>query len=214
MEEKRNILSEWIITTAGSEAIGLLIPIIIGLAVAFFTGKTPSPATEIIMLTTMTLAGFLEGILLGFFQWNILKKYSGKINVADWAQFTALAVILGWSLGMLPTPIGENIRDPNSIFINSVVFLAPLFLALIGFAQWMSMRKHVKHAGKWVLANTIAWPIGIAAAIAVLSFLPPDYPAAIWIITGIMVGIMMGAMVGAITGIALVKVLNYKDVCQ
>ena len=61
---------------------------------------------------------------------------------------------------------------------------------------------------RWVLANAIAWPLGVAVPFVGLALVPDGSPAAVWAAVGIVSGVLMGAVVGAITGIALVWLLR------
>lgn len=198
----KKLYLEWITATAIGELVGFSIPTVVGL-IAFQLIKTiPSPTSEIIMLLAMIIAGIGEGIVLAFAQWVILKKYIKNINKKEWLFFTSIAAAIGWSIGMLPSQLGRGLSLPE------IIILVPIFLLSIGFAQWLVLRHHIKNAWWWIVANAIAWPIGVLVSILVLVLVPDKSPAIIWIISGIMAGITMGITVGAITGIALVNLVK------
>ncbi len=203
----KKLYLEWITATAIGELVGFSVPIVIGIIVFRFIGLFSSPVSEIIMLLAMIIAGIGEGIILAFAQWIILKKYIKDINKNEWIFFTAIAAAAGWAIGMLPSQLGRTSIHPLILLIGIIV-LAPIFLLSIGFAQWLVLRHHIKNAWWWIVANAIAWPIGVFVSILVLVLVPDESPAVVWIISAIMAGIMMGVTVGAITGIALVKLIT------
>ena len=88
---------------------------------------------------------------------------------------------------------------------------------VIGFAQWIVLRRHVERVGWWVLACTIGWDAGLVSGWAVdTNLLPPGwfffpfYPiesAAYWIVVWL-VGMVVFS---AITGLALASLLFRHD---
>jgi len=214
MQEKQNIKTskiwqEWVVATTIGQMAGFAFPAIIGVIAANMTTNIHTPNPELLMMVAMTIAGIGEGAILAYAQWIILKKYIKDLNTRDWILFTAMAAALGWGIGMLPTTVGENISNLHPLALLSGIFiLAPIFLLSIGFAQWLVLRKHMQKAGWWILANALAWPVGIFASIIVLILVPDNSPAGVWVLSGIMAGLMMGSTVGAITGIALVKIIR------
>jgi len=188
----------WALATTLGELIGFAIPSVLGVIAVIFAPK--------LLFAMMILAGVGEGAVLGFAQSLVLKRYLKNISQPQWIFATAAAAALAWIIGMLPsTLIDNNVILSPTIIITGGILLAILFLLSMGFAQWLVLRKQVKKAGWWILANAIAWPLGVATSIGILALVPDQSSTIVWITVGILSGVMMGAVVGVITGIALVR---------
>ena len=59
-----------------------------------------------------------------------------------------------------------------------------------------------------MLANAVAWPLGVAVPFAALAMVPEGASVMAWVTVGVASGFLMGVVVGAITGIALVWLLK------
>jgi hypothetical protein len=195
----------WTLATTIGELVGFAVPTIAGLAAAALK------ISDIMIIPIMAVAGMGEGACFSFAQWLVLRKYIKNIE-KQWILYTAIAAGLAWIIGMLPSSLGDPTKIPITILVPTVLFLAIFFLLSIGTAQWLVLRKHVQKAGWWIMANAIAWPLGVATTFIPISLVPDGAPIGLWIAAGITGGIMMGATVGAITGWFLVKLLSaYKE---
>lgn len=77
--------------------------------------------------------------------------------------------------------------------------------ALLSFAQWLVLRKHVRGAGIWLPANMVAWLLGMPVifwAIDQAQKLNSSYQAVAFTAVALLV---VGAVVGAVHGLALVR---------
>lgn len=209
----RDLWLWWVVATAVGELVGFAVPAIIGPAAAWAMRGMVGTSAAITVVGVAVLAGSGEGAILGFAQGLILRRYIQNMAQWKWVLATAVAAALAWAIGMLPSTLQDvaniDITKVNLIiFISAAVLLGIVFLLSIGFAQWLVLRRHVGKAGWWILANAIAWPVGVTVPAIGLSLVPDGSPMVVWIIVGIVSGALMGIVVGAITGTWLVWLLR------
>lgn len=138
------------------------------------------------------LAGALQGVILGGWQYKALKLKFPKISESNWVLLSALASTLIWFgviflpyLKILPT-ISQSASTGSQAYAQAarlfkfgpiytvvVSFLAGLFLGyILSFLQWIELSKHVKASFKWIFFNSLAWALGFSVIITLLSRLP------------------------------------------
>ncbi len=138
------------------------------------------------------LAGALQGVILGGWQYKALKLKFPRISESNWVLLSALASILIWFgviflpyLKILPT-ISQSASTGSQAYTQAarlfkfgpiytfvVSFLAGLFLGyILSFLQWIELSKHVKASFKWIFFNSLAWALGFSVIITLLSRLP------------------------------------------
>lgn len=140
------------------------------------------------------LAGTLEGVILGQWQYKALKLKFPKISEVNWILLSAIASTLIWfSIIFLPyikiSPALSQSASTGSqaykqaaqlfkfgpIYSSVVSFLAGLFLGyILSFLQWIELSKHVKTSFKWIFYNSLAWALGFGVIITLMSKLPYD----------------------------------------
>jgi hypothetical protein len=194
----------WALATAAGETFGFAIPALAGGA-AFWLALD-----QIAMSALLALAGLGEGALLGLAQWLALRAALPELAGRRWVLATAGAAGLAWALAMTLVTLGERgALGPTALALLAVP-LGAVFLCSIGGAQWLVLRHHVARAGWWILANAIAWPLGVAIPVAGMALLPDTAGAVTMIAVGVVCGLLMGVLVGAITGFALVYLLGHR----
>ena len=176
--------------------------------------------TEGIIALLMPLFGALFGALVGIIQWFILRRQMSP--PLWWVLSNALAfALIGiasslWVLGAgLITAIlvdGWIGVFPGDFGVLGYLYLAgygALFGFVVGIIQWLVLRRHVAQAGWWVLANIIAFAVGIEV-LRIAGLLVRDiYPAIQFIaVYGGLAGPLAGAVAGIITGTVLVWLLR------
>ena len=109
---------------------------------------------------------------------------------------------------MLAVALGPLVQEQMILLaIGAVVFGGGLLVS-IGVPQWLVLRRHLRHAGWWVLANALAWSLGLAVPFVALALVPDAAPFWVWAATGIVSGLLMGLVVGALTGLALLWLMR------
>lgn len=198
----------WVLATALGELVGFDVPAVVGSAMAWATERIGSTFSDIGMVGAMILAGTVEGGVLGFAQWLVLRRYIQNMARREWVLATALAAGLAWALGMTPSTVGDITTLKPAVLVAGAILLGVVLVSSIGFAQWLVLRRYMQKATWWVAANAIPWPIGVAVPFGSLAMVPEGSPAAVWAVVGAASGVLMGAVVGAITGIALLWLLG------
>lgn len=198
----------WVLATALGEFVGFAVPAAVGAVAAWPLGRMGGTLPEIAMLGVMVPAGVVEGAVLGFAQWLVLRRYIQDMARREWVLATALAAGVAWIIGMLPSTLGDLTTINPVVLIGGGILLGVVFVASIGVAQWLVLRRYIQKAGWWVLANAVAWPMGVAVPFIGLAIVPEESPVVVWVVVGVVSGVLMGAVVGAITGMALVWMLR------
>lgn len=198
---ERKLWVRWVFAMTIGELVGFAVPMIVGIA-AWMLGMSDFAIAAIV-----TLAGAGEGAAIGFAQWLVLRDVL-PINRRDWVLATALAAVVAYAIGMLPSNLGDLSRFNTIILISVGGALGVVFLASIGFAQWLVLRSTLPNAYWWILANVVAWPLGVAVPLIGMALVPDGAAPVVWIVTGITCGVLMGVVVGSITGLVLVWLLR------
>ena len=63
-------------------------------------------------------------------------------------------------------------------------------------------------AGEWIVANALAWSLGVAMPFITLFLVPDGSPVWTFAVAGVLGGVLMGLVVGAVTGLFLVRLLQ------
>ena len=160
----------------------------------------------------MVLAGALEGMSIGLFQWRVLRRVFPTLTARAWLIPTISVAAGGWFIGMLPQMFfegGEGTQttpepSPQVVMIFATVF-GGIAGIVFGAAQCFVLRRHVSAATVWIWTNAIGW----ALAMAVI-YLGASLPTAEWtlgavVLTGALTGIVAGLTIGAVTGAGLVR---------
>lgn len=213
---------KWTLSCAAGELLGIGCAGAIAFAVNHAVGEPVTLAEKLTVPGCMLVAGTIEGTVLGWLQWRVLKEKIQTLTAKDWIGMTVLIAVLGWFLGMLPSLFFIP-NEPNpteapapSAFENPWVFAAlsisaGLVLgALFGLFQWFALRKHVPKSANWIGANALGWGAGLGWIYLFASL--PTEQTPLWgnVLLGVTGGILAGVSVGAITGIFLLKIVSSK----
>lgn len=215
---REDFYRNWILANAAGEALGL--------GTTFALGAWLAPRLEAQPTAFMVVAGaigavslgtLLEGVVVGAFQAEVLGKARPGLRRRAWILATALGAGAAWLLGMIPSTLmsldagGETPTGGEPGTLAQLLLAAMLGLALgpvLAAAQLFVLRRHADRAGRWVVANALAWAVGMPAIFAGMALLPWGTGG-----YGLIVGLFAvtgaaGAIVGAIHGLALLKMLR------
>ena len=116
----------------------------------------------------------ISGVAVAAFQWSVLYRRIPK--AWRWIIFSAVAWIAGYILFVIFAP-------------GQLSFLlGPLLGGVLGFAQWLVLRKDFEWATWWIPISILAWTTGLTVVPGFLS---------------------SGALPGALTGLALLILFRY-----
>lgn len=208
MSFDKRFYGKWVLFTALGELTGFLVPVAAGVAGALLVGEAKTVVAAAATLLFAALGGLGEGSILAAWQAAVLRKRLPDLNRARFIGYTAIAAAAAWILGMLPSTISNSLTIPTWLWITIGVIGIPFFLVSIGIAQSLELRRHVKKAWIWILANAIAWPLGVMIPVFGIQLVPDTSAVWVFVFAGIMSGVLMGAAVGAITGLFLIKLLK------
>jgi hypothetical protein len=199
----RRLLRAWFRASTLGEVLGFCVPAVVASVVVGTGGWFVEPSA-------LVLAGAVEGAVLGLGQAYALRQALPTIRTRDWTRATAAGAAVAWLVGMAPSVIGKWLWDlsaPLAIGLGAVG--ATVLLGSIGGLQWLVLRGHVPHAGRWVPATAAAWTLGLAAFIAVtVPLWHEGQSAGSTTAIGVLGAVVMAAVVAAVTGLALVRLLS------
>jgi len=199
------LLRRWICWVSVGELAGFCVPT----AAATLLADLPPVA----LLGAMVVAGAAEGTVLGWTQARVLREALPAASGHRWVALTAAGAALAWFCGMLvPTAYETWHHWPVPVQLALLAVLATVLLTSIGMAQWLELRRHVKHAGRWVGASALAWALGLGAFSAVSTPLwQPGQSTALIIAIGLLGGLGMAVTMAVTTGVVLQRLLGMSD---
>ena len=159
----------------------------------------------------LLLIGTLEGLLLGFAQYLVLRRYIQKANY--WILFTTVGVLVSWFMGLTVSAViglfyAANLHQKITTLINEIALLGAAIGIVIGCAQWLILKAVSKQAIWWVFTNALAFSLGLVIAFIGAGIdLSPGlniHTSLIAVATGGVIGIA----ISSITGIVLVWLLK------
>ncbi len=203
--ESWNLWEAWILATVAGGLIGIGI---VALAIAFADNLGTVSST-----TLLHIVGGLEGIVLGFTQWLVLRRYVK--NIGGWVVATAIGAIVAWLIGLKVIVLlilifnNQDITQTTPFSLLTAIFCLGVWVGtILGFCQWFVLRIHMQRGLLWVLSNGLAWGLGLLIASIGATLTKPGEFTTQTALIGVTTGATAGAMVGAITGIALVWLLK------
>jgi hypothetical protein len=215
---KKTLWVRWIIANALGELFGL--GMTFGVAVLLFTriGDTGSVLVILLTFTAAVASGALEATIVGLAQWWAMHPWFRGISRLSWWLATMIGALIAYVLGYLPSTLmnlGEQVSEaaPMAEPPQYVILLLAAGMGLVGgavlsFAQWMVLRRHVTGAGIWVPANMLAWMLGMPVifwGIDAAMLGQPLWQALLIISLALLVS---GAIVGAVHGAILVRLAD------
>ena len=192
----------WVVATTCGEHAGFTIPADVG-ATATNAGVGQGAS-----MALLVLAGVGEGTVLGWAQSRMLRRELPELRTGDWIRATAAGAAVAWAIGMLPSTFSRQLLElwPPLLVALGVV-AGVMLLASIGLTQWLVLRRHVDRSSSWVVANALAWIVGLAVVFAAIGVAPGNSPVVI-VAFGVAGGLGMGLAVALVTGLFLVRLLD------
>lgn len=153
----------------------------VGLALGWFLGWQTSFVIPGVFSTIML--GVVAGLILGAFQWLVLRTQFN--DSALWI----LATAAGWGVGF---PMGVFLAQNFGLVDWSFGLVVGIATGVVvGFYQWLFLKRRVPRATWWIPVNGFALASGFI-------YYRAD---AVWL------GLLVGALYGIVTGVALVWLL-------
>jgi hypothetical protein len=213
-QSRRQIWIHWVWANAWAQLIGLGATFLLGYGLFAFLEEPQTPLAVLGFVLLMTSTGIVEGTIVGWFQWRILRSLFEKISFKRWWLATLIGALTAWFLGSLPSHLmNMGAEETGSTPIEPPLVLMLLFAAgmglvlgvILGFPQWRVLQKYVKRAWTWLPANSLAWGAGMALIFAGIDLAQRGATIAATVLIMVFTLFVTGAMVGAIYGLFLVR---------
>ena len=118
------------------------------------------------------LAMFTAGLMIGVFQWVVLRQRVPQVGW--WVLASAAGWAGGWAIVIATVP-------PEIGILTGTVLGAAM-----GTLQWSYLRRHFHRAGWWIVISTLGWTIGLAGIMGQLLV-----GAAVGAVTGIALELLL-----------------------
>lgn len=165
-------------------------------------------------LGVVVAGGLVEGMALGILQaWWLTRRYPG-VSRRGWILTTILIAGVGWSLASAPSALGGDdgsAPPPALLVLGGAAALGAVMGALMGAAQALVLRGHVRHPWRWISISTAAWTPTMVIIFAGATLPDASWPDWMIIVTGSATGLLAGATLGAVS-LALMGTLDGQSV--
>lgn len=216
-----DLWGRWVAANAVGELIGLGGSALALAGLLALVDEESTGGLLIMAALAIVFGTLLEGVVVGLFQWRVLRRAFPRITRREWVGATALGAGIAWILGMLPSTIlsltmeasptpDAPVQEPGTAVILMLAAAMGFVLgAILAAPQWRVLRRHATGAGWWVPANMLAWAVGMPLIFLGTTAIPAS---------GVTVGVALlllasvlaaGAAVGAVHGLVLVRLAEH-----
>jgi hypothetical protein len=202
----RGFLARWVVAFVAGEIVGFGLAVTLGFTTAPAIDQLPSAPAFIVTIAVAALAGVIEGGVVGWAQWTVARHLLPTVREWDWIQATAGGGAVAWAIGMtLGISLSFEHEPPWLVVTVVAAALGVLVGTIFGVAQWTVLRHHVAGAGRWIIANAVAWAVGIAVAFGGIGAVPNGAPLGTFILAGMATGAVMALLPAFATGVTLLR---------
>jgi hypothetical protein len=215
-----NLWLRWALANIVGEVLGLGLAGVVAIVMVLTTGEPETALAALMMAGVMIAAGTLEGVIVGFAQWLVLRRRLRRMSRREWITATAIGAFAAWVIGMAPSTLmalnqSAGSSPPPEISGAVKYALAALMGAalgmILGAPQWRVLRRHASGASLWVWANAAAWAVGMPVVFIGAGTSPVGASALGVALTVVVTIAAAGASVGAIHGVALLWLLRRRQ---
>jgi hypothetical protein len=211
---------QWTLANVVGEVLGLGLAGAVAIAMVLTIGGPETTLVALMMAGVMIAAGALEGVIVGFAQWLVLRRRLRRLNRGEWIRATAIGAFLAWTMGMAPSTLmalnqtAESSPPPEMSEAVKYALASVMGVTLgtvLGAPQWRVLRRHASGASLWVWANAAAWAVGMPVVFIGAGASPAGASALSVALTVVVTIAAAGASVGAIHGVALLWLLRRRQ---
>lgn len=184
---KRAFIIRWIAAVAIGETLGFAVAATVAVGVT-----AAGPVLTVWVAYALVVAGgAVEGVLLGLAQ-----QWAGRPQIGPaWVAATSGGAALAWALGMLPSTLGVDLRNP--VGVAAVVVGGLVLLASIPTAQWIALRR--PHTARWIPVTMGAWAVAILWTAAPSPIIDEHTRAPFIALAYLGAGVLMAITIAALT---------------
>jgi hypothetical protein len=184
-EPRSSFYPRWIAANGWAEAAGLGTTLLLGRAAAPVLERQAGLVPVLLAaLAAVVLGILLEGVVVGAAQARVLRAALHPLSAASWIRATMIGAGIAWLLGMIPSTLATltastvssgaaSLDEPAAaVQYGLAVLLGGITGPVLGLAQWWVLRRHVARAGRWIVANALAWAAGMVVIFAGMDQVP------------------------------------------
>jgi hypothetical protein len=217
-QELSTFYRRWIIANGLAEAVGLGGTFILGFLFSPIFESDSLTSIIFVALLAIVMGTLLEGIVIGIAQCIPLRALVPEIRVKSWITATALGAGLAWMIGMIPSTVMGlmNVSSPENatpeppayLQYGLAVGMGIIAGPILGIAQWIVLRHHFSNSSTWLIANAVAWSIGMPIIFIGMELVPWDAHILVIGLVVILVCFTTGVIVGTIHGWFLIHLVR------
>src|SRR5262245_36821591 len=161
---------QWALANVVGEVLGLGLAGTVAIVLVLTIGEPETALVALMMAGVMIAAGALEGVIVGFAQWLVLRRRLRRLSRREWSTATAIGEFLAWTIGMAPSTLMalNQSAGPSSppeisdaVKYSLVAVMGAALGVILGAPQWRVLRRYASGASLWMWANAAAWAVGM-----------------------------------------------------
>lgn len=170
---RARIWTTWVGANGWGELVGLGFVFACGFLVFHRYGEPRGLAAALLFVLLAALLGAVEGVVVGYAQWRVLRRAVPGIKAGPWVNATAIGGAIAWLLGMIPSTIaslhapasqaaGAPVEEPPEMLVMAMAVGMGLVGGLVlSFFQWRVLSRETHGAKWWLPANALAWAVAM-----------------------------------------------------
>ena len=205
----RSFVLRWVLACGAAELVGIGFGALVGQLMTPVVLGPPSFGAKALLLCAAAAIGVVEGSALGLLQGATLRQRLPRLRPREWAMPVVLFAALGWVAGMLRPILGQGTFAEAAAAPSSEPPLAMVLVlasavgavagVLLGFVQWLVLRRHAARSGRWIGANALGWALAMPAIFAGFGIPADDASSSVRLLSGALGGALGGLLLGLAT---------------
>ena len=207
-----SIYSAWLRGCLVGAGLALALSGVMSVLIRLVLSEYRTEAARSLSAALVAVAAILEGGIIGYCQWRVLRRVFPTMSSRMWVGATMVAAAVGCVIPWLPTSFATASSAAAKFGDVSMSLFAAARLSILtgvligivwGVSQYVILHRHAHHASIWVLSSTAAWAIAFAAVYFAAFW--PDRTAApfVHVLLAADAGVLLGLALGLLNGRAL-----------
>lgn len=204
----------WMWSCILGSVVAITVSAAIAILISTYLAQYRSGAPRLAAVELMALAAGLEGAIIGYFQWRVLRRLFPTMASGPWVSATMIAAGSGCVLNWLPTSfsltaaLASSIGDvtPGPTVIAKFSMVTGALIGLVwGSAQYAVLRLHVHRAGSWISASVVSWIVSFVWLYLAAFFPDRTTSPIIYIVLAASSALVLGSSLGVLQGRVLAR---------